>query len=127
MFAKQYRMPATLDRLWARSMSTKQYREGLPKRRLRETLELEVDGLRYTATIGRFPDGSVGEIFLRCHKRNSAADKNARAGATLFNIALRLGCDLETFRRALRRDNCPLAALLDRLSMQAALDRLCER
>ena len=37
----------------------------LPNRRLAETFELEVDGLHYTCTVGRFPDGSVGEVFLQ--------------------------------------------------------------
>jgi hypothetical protein len=32
-------------------------RERLPNRRRAETFELEVAGLRYTATIGQFPDG----------------------------------------------------------------------
>ena len=39
-------------------------RERLPNRRLGETFELEVAGLRYTATVGRFPDGRIAELFL---------------------------------------------------------------
>jgi len=30
-----------------------------------ETFELEVEGLRYICTLGRFPDGRVGELFLK--------------------------------------------------------------
>jgi hypothetical protein len=45
-------------------MPAAQRRERLPNRRLGESFELEVAGLRYTATIGRFPDGRIGEIFL---------------------------------------------------------------
>ena len=43
-------------------------RQRLPSRRVAETIELEVGGLRYTATIGRFPDGRIGELFLNNHK-----------------------------------------------------------
>jgi hypothetical protein len=78
-------------------------RERLPNRRLGETLELEVAGLRYTATNGRFRDGRVGEIFLTNHKSNSAADANARDGAIICSIALQFGADVETIRKALQR------------------------
>src|SRR5215470_8815980 len=50
-----------------------QQRERLPNRRIGETFELEVAGLRYIATVSRFPDGRLGEIFLSNHKSNSAA------------------------------------------------------
>jgi hypothetical protein len=50
----------------------------LPNRRPAETFDLEVGGLHYTATIGRFADGHVAEVFLSNHKINSAADVSAR-------------------------------------------------
>jgi hypothetical protein len=53
-------------------------RQSLPNRRPAETLELEVAGLHYTATIGRFADGRIAEIFLTNHRVNSSADTNAR-------------------------------------------------
>ncbi len=59
----------------------------LPNRRPAETFELEVAGLKYTATVGRFPDGRVGEIFLTNHKSNSAADTAARDTAITASIA----------------------------------------
>ena len=46
-------------------------RRRLADRRLAETFELEVGSLRYTATIGRYADGTVGEIFLQNHKPGS--------------------------------------------------------
>jgi hypothetical protein len=36
-------------------------RQCLPNRRLAETFELEVAGLRYTCTVGRFNDGRLAE------------------------------------------------------------------
>jgi hypothetical protein len=99
-------------------MTSTQQRQRLPNRRMGETFELEVAGLRYTATIGRFPDGRIGEIFLNNHKSNSAADTNARDSAIVCSIALQCGADLETIRMALCRDSRgrpsgPLGAALD--------------
>jgi len=93
-------------------------REHLPNRRLAETFEFEVDGLRYTATIGRFADGRVAEIFLSNHRVNSAADTNARGSAIVCSIALQVGADIEVIRKALCRDSRgrasgPLGAALD--------------
>jgi hypothetical protein len=39
-------------------------RQRLANRRAAETFQLEAGGLRYTCTVGRFPDGSIGELFL---------------------------------------------------------------
>ena len=69
-------------------------RQRLPNRRASETFELEVGGLRYTATVSRFADGSIGELFLSNHKSNSTADTNARDCATVCSIALQFGADL---------------------------------
>ena len=96
-------------------------RRRLENRRLAETFELEVGGLRYTATVGRFPDGRVGEIFLGNHKSNSAADTNARDSAIVCSIALQCGADLETIRKAPCRDaqgraSGPLGAALDAIA-----------
>ena len=102
--------------------ATRPERERLPNRRIGETFELEVAGLRYTATtIGRFPDGRIGEIFLNNHKSNSAADTNARDSAIVCSIALQYGADPEAIRRALCRDSQgrasgPLGAALDRIA-----------
>jgi hypothetical protein len=96
-------------------------RERLPNRRLAETFELEVHGLKYTATVGRFPDGRVGELFLSNHKSNSAADTNARDAAIAFSFAIQHGADPEAIRKALSRDtqgraSGPLGRALDLLA-----------
>jgi len=95
-------------------------RERLPNRRAAETLDLEIAGLRYTCTIGRFPDGSIAELFLSNHKINSAADTNARDAAIVFSFAIQHGADPEAIRGALSRDSRgrasgPLGAVLDLL------------
>jgi hypothetical protein len=58
-------------------------RERLPNRRASETFNLECNGLRYTATISRFADGRLAEIFLTNHKAGSQADANARDSAVV--------------------------------------------
>jgi hypothetical protein len=90
-------------------------RQRLPNRRAAETFELEVGSLRYTATIGRYADGTVGEIFLQNHKPGSQSDSNARDAAVAATLALQHGCPLQ---RALLRDShgrpsTPLGAAVD--------------
>jgi hypothetical protein len=96
-------------------------RRRLPNRRASETFELNAAGLHYTATVSRFDDGRIGEIFLNNHKSNSSADVAARDSAIVFSIAVQCGADVETIRRALCRDargnaSGPLGVVLDRLA-----------
>ena len=93
-------------------------RQRLPNRRYSETFELEAGRLRYTATVSRFADGSIGELFLSNHKSNSQSDTNARDAAITFSIAVQHGADPQVIRRALCRDSAgnasgPLAKALD--------------
>jgi hypothetical protein len=96
-------------------------RERLPNRRVGETFDLEVAGLRYTATVGRFPDGRLAELFLSNHKTASGADVAARDAAIAFSFAIQHGADPEAIRGALCRDaqgraSGPLGAALDRIA-----------
>src|SRR5262249_524095 len=50
------------------------WRHRLPDRRLSESFDIEIGGLEYTATVSRFSDGRIGEVFLGNHKSNSSAD-----------------------------------------------------
>jgi hypothetical protein len=97
-------------------------RQRLTNRRICETFELEVGGLRYTATVGRFTDGTIGEVFLQNQKPGSASDANARDAAVAASLALQLGCPIETLQRALLRDSYgrPSTAL------DAAIDIIAE-
>jgi hypothetical protein len=93
-------------------------RERLPNRRAGTTFTLEVAGLAYTVTVGRFPDGRVGEVFLQNHKPGSQSDSNARDAAVAASLALQFGCPLEVLARALLRDSqgrasTPLGAAID--------------
>ena len=93
-------------------------RERLPDRRRSESLTFELDGLRFTATLSRYQDGRIGELFLNNHKAGNQSDTNARDGAILLSFALQYGADVEAIRRALCRDGAgralgPIGAALD--------------
>jgi ribonucleoside-diphosphate reductase alpha chain len=79
-------------------------RQRLPNRRHALTFDFEHAGLKYTATVGRFPDGRVAEVFIRNHKTNSGADVNARDAAIILSFALQHGADISAIGRALSRD-----------------------
>jgi hypothetical protein len=96
-------------------------RERLPDRRPSIVFEIELHGLRYTATVSQFSDGRVAEIFLQNHKPGSQSDSNARDSAVAASLALQHGCPLEVLRRAVLRDprgapSTPLGAALDHIA-----------
>jgi hypothetical protein len=93
-------------------------REKLPNRRASETFEIEASGMKYRATISRFPDGRLAEIFLGNHKVGSHSDTAARDSAVVASLALQHGVPLEVIRHALLRDangdaSGPLGVALD--------------
>lgn len=96
-------------------------RQRLKDRRDSLTFPIECAGLPYVATISRFDDGRLGEVFLTSHKTGTAADTAARDAAICCSIALQYGADVETIRRALCRDshgvaNGPLGVALDAIA-----------
>jgi hypothetical protein len=100
------------------------FRQRLLNRRQAETFELQCATLRYTCTVGRYPDGRIGELFLNNHKSNSASDANARDAAIVCSLAMQNSVPLETIRRALLRDslgraNTPLGCALDLIAEEA--------
>jgi hypothetical protein len=95
-------------------------RECLPNRRASENYTFELQGLRYTATVSRFADGRVAELFLNNHKAGNQVDTNARDAAIILSFAAQHGADVEAIRRALCRDSQgrplgPIGAALDLL------------
>ena len=96
-------------------------REKLPNRRLNETFGFELDGLRYTASVGRYADGRAAEVFLSNHKAGSQAGAIARDAAIILSFALQYGVPLDEVRKALLRDgqgraSTPIGAALDLLA-----------
>ena len=82
----------------------------LPNRRPSETFNLQCNGLRYIATVSRFPDGTLAEIFLGNGKCGSQADANARDSAVVTSIALQFGVPVDVIRHTLLRDGRGVAA-----------------
>jgi|SRR5262245_4828896 len=100
-------------------------RQRLPDRRLAESLDFEVNNLKYTATVGKYPNGRIGEVFLQSHKPGSQSDANARDAAVAASLALQYGCALEVLKRALLRDSqgcpsTPLGAAIDAITTGAS-------
>ena len=96
-------------------------RERLQNRRYSENFTFELDGLRFTATVSRFPDGRISEMFLSNHKCGNQSDTNARDAAILLSFALQYGADAEVIRKALCRDSAgralgPISKALDLLA-----------
>jgi hypothetical protein len=92
----------------------------LPDRRPCLTFQLELAGLKYVCTVGRYQNGAIGELFLNSCKPNSQADTDARDAAVILSIAIQHGVDPQTIRHALSRDshgraNGLLGAALDRI------------
>jgi hypothetical protein len=93
-------------------------RERLPNRRSCETFSFICNGLNYTASIGRFPDGRLAEIFISNTRSGSHSDAAGRDSAVVCSIALQHNVPVETIRKALLRDargnpSSPLSAALD--------------
>jgi hypothetical protein len=100
-------------------------RKRLPDRRQALTFEFRHRGLAYSCTLGRYPDGTIGEIFLSNHKAGSAAGALARDAAVAVSLGLQGGVPLHTFRGAILRDpdgsaSTPLGHALDLITTMEA-------
>jgi hypothetical protein len=95
-------------------------RDRLPNRRPAITITFDRDGSRYCLTVGYFPDGRVGEVFLNADRVDSLLDVLASDAAILTSLALQHGCSLQEITHALKRDTrgtaaSPIGAALDRI------------
>jgi hypothetical protein len=87
-------------------------RERLPDRRNAELIDFKHGGRRWTASIGRFSDGRIAEVFLHAAKESPLLEL-AQESAIVASLALQSGCPIETLRHALAgRDVGPLGAVL---------------
>lgn len=102
-------------------------RNVLPNRRAGENFELRHGGQTtpFVITLGRYPDGRVGEVFIAGSKSGSAFDAVARDGAILLSLALQHGVPLETIKHAVTREadgsaSTIVGAVVDRLTGTAS-------
>lgn len=81
-------------------------REPLPQRRAAEAFELQHGGKAVTfhVTLGYYPDGRVGEVFISGTKSGTEVEANVRDGAVLVSIALQHHVPLDVMRNAITRE-----------------------
>lgn len=80
-------------------------RRRLPNRRPHEAIAFVFRGRSYTAGVGRFPDGSLAELFIDAAKQSTDAADDARDAAVTLSLALQHGTPLDAIRAAVTRDN----------------------
>ena len=93
-------------------------RARLPNRRANETFAFECNGLKYSMTVARYPNGDLAEIFIGSAKSGSHSDSAAKDSAVVASIAFQHGVPASVIRKALMRDSqghasSPLGAALD--------------
>ena len=95
-------------------------RDILPNRREGFSLNFLHHGLEYTATMGRYPDKRIGEIFLRCSKTGTDVSVACQEPAIIASFALQNGATIEQMRSAMPRNGDgspegPMGRLFDML------------
>jgi ribonucleoside-diphosphate reductase alpha chain len=68
-------------------------RQRLPDRRASERFDFTHGGQSYSATVSRFDDGHLGEIFIDAAKPGSAIAEHANDSAVLASLLLQNGVD----------------------------------
>jgi ribonucleoside-diphosphate reductase alpha chain len=99
-------------------------RERLSNRHASEQIAFTCGGFKFIATVSRFPDSRLGEIFLTNGKCGSDSDVSARDAAVVASIALQHGVSVDVLRKALMRDSQgrpsgPLGVVLDLVAGEA--------
>ena len=113
-------IPFAADKADARDipMGAVMTRERLPNRRASEIFDFESMTMRFTASVSRYPDGRISELFLDNHKAGSAIGTLVRDMAILLSFAAQHG---GAIRKSLCRDSAgralgPIGAALDLLA-----------
>jgi hypothetical protein len=75
----------------------------LPNRRACETSLFEHAGALYRLTVGFYPNGCVGELFLNGEHSNSLLDTIMSDAAIAISFAVQHGADLAAIKLAMKR------------------------
>lgn len=99
-------------------------REMLPNKRRCETIRISVNDMNMDMTVGYYPDGRPGEVFVSSIKAGTTADAMFRDAAIVLSMGLQHGVPLATIAGAISRDEdaAPmsfLGALVDLLLKEA--------
>jgi hypothetical protein len=76
-------------------------RERLPNRRGSIRFSVEHNGIRYLATLSKFNDGRIAEIFLDHTKPDSALAMHVNDAAVLASLLLQHGVTAAAIRRTI--------------------------
>lgn len=79
-------------------------RAALPNRRRQESVDFLHGGIGFTASIGRYADGRVGEAFLSCSRTTTNIESVGRDAAIILSIAIQHGASIKVIRDALTKD-----------------------
>jgi ribonucleoside-diphosphate reductase alpha chain len=69
-------------------------REKLPARRPSWTQTVKIDNTRFYLTVGEYPDGRPGEIWIEAHKMGSFTRGVIDSMARMVSLALQCGADI---------------------------------
>ena len=78
-------------------------RRTLPQRRAAETFSIRFWNQPFTVTVGFYPDGTLGEVFIDGGKTGQDIQSTARDAAVVLSLALQHGVPIETIRHAVTR------------------------
>jgi hypothetical protein len=78
-------------------------RRTLANRRPAETFKIEVEGLRFTVTVG-IVAGKPVEVFISNHKAGNASDVAARDAGILLSILLQMDCPIDAIAHSITRN-----------------------
>lgn len=87
-------------------------RERLLNRRRSELFSFVHDGFRFSASVSRFSDGRVAEIFISADKTGAAIEALARDAAILLSLLFQHGADPVAITHALTKNDAGGAASL---------------
>ncbi|MCA1524341.1 hypothetical protein [Bradyrhizobium yuanmingense] len=98
-------------------------RRVLPSKRYAETFEIAWGGFdrRFAVTLGFYPDGTIGEVFITGGRSGQEIEAIARDGAVAVSLALQYGAPIDSLVSAITRDergnpSSIIGAVLDRMA-----------
>ena len=96
-------------------------RRVLPQRRASETFDLRFWSQSFTVSVGFYPDGTPGEVFVDSRTTGGDVDAIARDAAVVISLSLQHGAAVETLRHAIARNSngmpsSILGAVIDAIS-----------
>ena len=96
-------------------------RRTLPQRRAAETFGMRFWNQPFTVTVGFYPDGTPGEVFIDGGKTGQDIQSTARDAAVVLSLALQHGITAASIRHAVTRNGSGEAASI----VGAIADALC--